>query len=166
MKLVALVCVPPGVVTAILPVVAPDGTVAVILCAALMMKVAGVPLKKTPVAPVKFVPLIVTLAPAPPPAGVKPVIVGTIAKVAVQVLSALTGTTPSAQSASPVQPAKTDPAPGIVLRVTIVPSMKDRVQAVPQSIPKGVLFTVPVPLPVFVTVRVEVPGGGDANGVR
>ena len=40
-----LVAVPPGVVTLILPVVAPEGTVAVILLAELTVKVALVPLK-------------------------------------------------------------------------------------------------------------------------
>ena len=39
------------------------------------VKVALVPLKATAVVPVKFVPLMVTLVPAGPLAGVKPVIV-------------------------------------------------------------------------------------------
>ena len=43
------------------------------------MKPALVPLNVTPVAPVKFVPLIVTLAPAAPLVGVKLVIVGALA---------------------------------------------------------------------------------------
>ena len=43
------------------------------------MNVAAVPLNVTPVAPVKFVPLIVTLVPAGPLAGVKLVIVGALA---------------------------------------------------------------------------------------
>ena len=42
-------------------------------------KVAVVPLNRTAVAPVKFVPLIVTLVPAGPLAGVKLVIVGALA---------------------------------------------------------------------------------------
>ena len=42
------------------------------------MKVAAVPLKATAVAPVKFVPLIVTLVPTGPLAGVKLVIVGAV----------------------------------------------------------------------------------------
>jgi len=40
------------------------------------VKVAGVPLNETDVAPVKLVPLIVTLVPAAPLVGEKPVIVG------------------------------------------------------------------------------------------
>ena len=44
MKLVALLAVPSGVVTEILPVVAPEGTVAVILVEELRLKVAATPL--------------------------------------------------------------------------------------------------------------------------
>ena len=40
------------------------------------MKLAAVPLNRTAVAPVKFVPLIVTLVPTGPLVGVKLVIVG------------------------------------------------------------------------------------------
>ena len=43
------------------------------------MKPAAVPLNATAVAPVKFVPLIVTLVPADPLVGVKLVIVGALA---------------------------------------------------------------------------------------
>jgi hypothetical protein len=44
-----LVAVPPELVTVILPVVAPEGTVAVILMLELMVNAAGVPLNATPV---------------------------------------------------------------------------------------------------------------------
>ena len=44
------------------------------------MKVAALPLNVTAVAPVKAVPVIVTLVPTGPPAGVKPAMVGTTAK--------------------------------------------------------------------------------------
>jgi hypothetical protein len=47
-----LIAVPPGVVTVMRPVVAPVGTVAVILAAELTMKVAVTPLNLTEVAPV------------------------------------------------------------------------------------------------------------------
>src|SRR5712691_10478485 len=78
-KLPALVAVPPGVVTLIVPVVAPPGTVAWIAVAELATKLAPTPLKATAVAPVKFVPLIATLVPTAPLVGVKPVIVGGLA---------------------------------------------------------------------------------------
>ncbi len=64
--------VPPGVVTAIVPVVAPVGTVAVIWVAELTVNaVAAVPLNLTAVAPVRFEPLIVTVVPTGPLPGVR-----------------------------------------------------------------------------------------------
>jgi hypothetical protein len=73
----ALVATPAGVVTLSVPVVAPAGTVAWIAVAEVTVKeVALTPLNATAVAPVKFVPLIVTLVPTGPLVGVKPEIVG------------------------------------------------------------------------------------------
>ena len=76
-KSVALVAVPPGVVTVILPVVAPAGTVVTIWFAVFDVMVAVVPLNFTEVAPVKFVPVMVTWVPTGPELGVNKVIVGT-----------------------------------------------------------------------------------------
>src|SRR5207249_4139545 len=79
-KLLALVAVPPGVVTLIWPLVAPLGTVAAIEVAEVTVKVTAlVPLNRTSEAPVKFVPVIVTLVVTGPLAGVKLVIVGGLA---------------------------------------------------------------------------------------
>ena len=78
-KTFALVPVPPGVVTLSGPVVAPVGTVAWIVVAEVTVKLALTPLNATAVAPVKFVPLIVTLVPTGPLVGVKLVIVGGLA---------------------------------------------------------------------------------------
>ena len=75
-KLVELVAVPFGVVTEIGPVVAPEGTVALIRVAFCTEKVAETPLKRTAVAPVKFVPLIRTEVPTGPLVGLNDVIVG------------------------------------------------------------------------------------------
>jgi hypothetical protein len=75
-KLDVLVAVPPGVVTVIVPVVAPVGTVAVIFVSELTMKAAVTPLNLTEVAPVKFVPLIVTVDPTGPDIGENEVMVG------------------------------------------------------------------------------------------
>src|SRR3989449_10232299 len=73
----ALVAVPPGVVTPIGPVVAPAGTCAWMAVAEFTVKPGALtPLKVTAVAPLKFVPLIATLVPAGPLVGVKLVIVG------------------------------------------------------------------------------------------
>ena len=57
----------------------------------------------------------------------------------------------------PLQPAKTDPEEGIAVSVTLVPPENDREQVVPQLIPLGLLVTVPLPLPFFVTWSVKVP---------
>src|SRR5256885_3254602 len=70
-KLLALLAVPAEVVTLIGPVVAPAGTAAVMVVAEPTVKVAFVPLNSTAVAPVKLVPLMVTLVPTGPLVGVK-----------------------------------------------------------------------------------------------
>jgi hypothetical protein len=75
-KFVELVAVPVGVVTEIEPVVAPEGTVALIRVAFCTENVAETPLKRTAVAPVKFVPLILTEVPIGPLVGLNDVIVG------------------------------------------------------------------------------------------
>jgi hypothetical protein len=66
-----LVALPPAVVTVICPDVALEGTVAVIDEAEATVKLALTPLNFTAVAPVKFVPLIVTVVPTGPLVGVK-----------------------------------------------------------------------------------------------
>jgi hypothetical protein len=57
----------------------------------------------------------------------------------------------------PLKPPKVKFAPGVALRVTLVPDAKLAVHVVGQLIPAGALVTVPVP--VFVTVNWKVPGG-------
>jgi hypothetical protein len=71
-----LEAVPPGVVTAITPVAALSGTVAVISVAETIVKVALAPSNVTPLAPVKPVPLIVTNVPAEPDVAVNELTVG------------------------------------------------------------------------------------------
>jgi len=71
-----LVAVPPDVVTLSGPVVAPAGTVAWIAVADVTVKAALTPLNVTAVAPVKFVPLMVTLLPTGPLLDAKLAIVG------------------------------------------------------------------------------------------
>ncbi len=84
-KFAVLVTVPPGVVTLILPVVAPVGTVAVICVAEFTVNVVAVVVlnftelvvKVAPLTvPLKFVPVIVTDVPTGPNGGVNEVIVG------------------------------------------------------------------------------------------
>ena len=68
--------VPDAVVTVILPVVAPAGTMAVIRSSFAKLKLADVPLNRTLVAPVKWLPLMVTDVPTTPLDGEKLLIVG------------------------------------------------------------------------------------------
>ena len=78
-KLVDEVAVPFGAVTEMVPLVVPTATTARICVALSMMNdAAGVPLNDTAVAPVKFVPVSVTVVPLPPLAGVKLVKVGPV----------------------------------------------------------------------------------------
>ncbi len=79
-KFVALVAVPLGVVTAILPLVAPAGTPAVILTELLMVKFAATPLNVTDFVLRKVFPLMITRVPARPEVGEKLVIVGNTLK--------------------------------------------------------------------------------------
>ena len=69
---------PLAVVTVTSPVVAPVGTVAVAVVPVPVLKtVAAVPLKRTPVTPVRPVPVSVTLVPTGPLVGKRPARVGT-----------------------------------------------------------------------------------------
>ena len=94
---------PAGVFTEIAPVTAPAGTVAVICVALATVKVAVLPPRVTPVAPVKLLPLMVTVAPCAPLAGVKLEIAGgnTTAKLAVDVTPPIEFTTPMGPDAAP-----------------------------------------------------------------
>lgn len=77
MKSLALVPEPSRLVTVIGPVVAPLGTFARNCVSKSTVNVnAGVPLKETPVVPVKFTPVSVTSTPAVPFVGVKELIPG------------------------------------------------------------------------------------------
>jgi hypothetical protein len=68
-KIAVLVLDPPGFVTVMGPVVAPAGTVATSDVVDFTVKVAGVPLKATAVAPMKCLPVTVTLVPTMPLVG-------------------------------------------------------------------------------------------------
>src|SRR3989442_10446949 len=88
-KLLALLAVPPAVVTLIGPVEAPLGTVAAIEVDEFTVKPALTPLNRTALAPVKLVPLMVTLVPTGPLAGVKLVTVGGVTTVKLPALLAV-----------------------------------------------------------------------------
>jgi hypothetical protein len=81
-KVPALDAVPPGVVTAILPVLAPVGTAANTSLSVLTINlVASTPPNVTLVVPVKPVPFIDTFVPTGPLNGVKLVITGATLKI-------------------------------------------------------------------------------------
>jgi hypothetical protein len=76
-KLVPLMAVPTGVVIAMGPLAAPDGTVNVRLVGLTRVKVTGVlAASSTAVAPVKLIPVTVTIVPGIPLVGVKLIIPG------------------------------------------------------------------------------------------
>ena len=75
-------------------------------------------------------------------------------KVAVTAVAALTVTVHApVPEQAPLQLAKTEPAAGAAVRVTTVTGVTDREQVAPQLMPAGLLVTVPVPVPFFVTVK-------------
>ena len=76
-----LVAVPAGVVTVMRPVAAPAGTVMTTWVAAADTMVAGVPPNATAVAAARFWPVMVTVVPAAPEAGLTPLISGVTAVV-------------------------------------------------------------------------------------
>jgi hypothetical protein len=65
-------------------------------------------------------------------------------------------TVPSVQSASPVQASKIDPGAGVAASVTSWPVENGALQVSPQSIPAGLLVTVPLPVLPIVNVKVWV----------
>ena len=93
--------------------------------------------------------------PAPVPAFVTVSVCVTV-NVAVTDRSALIVTmqVPVPEQPPPLQPVKVEPAAGVAVRVTTVPSVKDAAQVAPQLIPAGELVTDPQPCPAFVTVSV------------
>jgi hypothetical protein len=56
---------------------------------------------------------------------------------------------------APLHPANVEPESGVAVKLTAVPLAKSAEQLEPQEIPGGELATVPVPVPLFVSVRVK-----------
>jgi hypothetical protein len=54
---------------------------------------------------------------------------------------------------SPFQPVKVDPLAGAAVSVMLVPKSKRALHVLPQLIPMGLLVTVPLPVPAWLTVR-------------
>ena len=142
-KLDALVAVPAGVVTVILPVVAPEGTVPVTLPSFEKLKVADVPLNLTAFTPVKWLPLIVTEVPALPLDGEKLLIVGTLLLPVTVKFEALVAVPADVLTVTfPVV------APEGTVVITNASEMKLKVADVPLNL---TLLTPEKPLPLIVT---------------
>src|SRR5512143_1126394 len=80
------------------------------------------------------------------------------AKTAVTDWAASTVTThaPIPTQSVPSQPAKTEPASGVAVRVTTDPESKTPSHVAPQSMLAGLLAITPLPAPVVVTLNVYV----------
>ena len=143
----ALVAVPVAVVSVILPVVAPLGTVAVALPSFTKAKDADVPLNRTPLTPVKWFPLIVTVAPIAPLDGENPLMVGALLELTVKFAALVVVPDVVVSWIFPVV------APEGTVVVTCASDWKLNVAEVPLNL---TLLTPVKPVPVMVT---EVPGG-------
>jgi hypothetical protein len=93
---------------------------------------------------------LLVIVPPPAPALFTVSVLGAVEEnVAVQLCPTDMVTLPSVQSASPVHPAKMDPAFGVAVKSTTCPAVNASLQSVPQSMPAGLLVTVPLPFPVL-----------------
>jgi len=79
-------------------------------------------------------------------------------KLAVTMVAALMVTThePVPEHPAPLQPVKVDPPAAAAVRVTTVPPLYEAEQVAPQLIPAGLEVTVPLPVPVLLTVTGKV----------
>jgi len=66
----------------------------------------------------------------------------------------LTTHVPVPEQPLPLQPANVESPPAAAASVTLVPERKLALHAWPQSIPEGLLLTVPLPVPILLTVSV------------
>ena len=83
--------------------------------------------------------------------------VNVCAKLAVMVVAALSVMVqvPVPEQPPPLQPVKMEPEAAVAVKVTAVPLENVAEHFLPQEIPLGELVTVPVPVPVLLTVSVE-----------
>src|SRR5882724_5561686 len=100
--------------------------------------------------------LLVTV-PEPAPAG-ETVRAKVGAKVAVTLVAAVSVTVQEAVPVQPppLQPVKAEPRPGLAVSVTEVPLLKVAAHVAPQSMPAGLLVTVPAPVPALAIVSGKV----------
>jgi hypothetical protein len=62
---------------------------------------------------------------------------------------------PVPEQPPPVQPEKVEPAAGVAVRVTAVPTVNEAEQVAPHEMPEGALATVPLPVPALVRLRAK-----------
>src|SRR5262245_41771613 len=79
-------------------------------------------------------------------------------KVAVTDVAVLTVTVhvPVPEQPPPLQPANVEPDAAVAVKVTVVPFVYVPEQVAPQLMPAGALVTVPLPVPAWETVNVDV----------
>src|SRR5436189_5060873 len=100
---------------------------------------------------------LLATVPAPAPALVSVRVKDCTAKVAVTEVAAFSVTiqVPVPEQPPPLQPVKVEAAAGVAVRMTAVPPAYEAVQVAPQAMPDGALLTVPLPVPVLITLSVK-----------
>jgi len=81
---------------------------------------------------------------------------GCAVNVAVTLVAAVMVTVhvPVPEHPPPDHPVNVEPEAAVAVNMTLVPEVYDSLQSEPQSMPDGLLVTVPLPVPDLVTVRV------------
>lgn len=90
------------------------------------------------------------------------------AKVAVTVLSEsiVTVQEPVPEHPPPDQPVKVEPDAGVAARITVAPLVTFAVQVEPQLMPAGEEVTVPLPVPLLLTLKLCVAAGMNTTGLE
>src|SRR5436309_6107114 len=149
-KLMALVAVPPGVVTDTGPVVAPAGTVVVTWASEFTVKTADTPLNVTVVAPVRLVPVSVTEVPTGPLIGLNARMTGAPGEVTVKLITLVALPSESVMAIGPVV------APDGTVAVIWMLESTVKAAAVPLKVTAVATLASSKPFPVMMT---EVPTG-------
>ena len=154
MKVPELMALPPLVTNAILPVVAPVGTVAVICVSEFTVNVADVPLNVTLVAWVRPVPVIMTDVPTGPLGGEKVLIVGFTLNVALLVSVVAPVATVTVPVSAPA---------GTVAKMKVLPVSCAFVTGVPPNLTTDDLLK-PCPRMPICVLSAPVAGSSDTKG--
>lgn len=90
------------------------------------------------------------------------------AKVAVTVLSEsiVTVQEPVPEHPPPDQPVKVEPDAGVAARIAVAPLVTFAVQVEPQLMPAGEEVTVPLPVPLLLTLKLCVAAGMNTTGLE